>query len=271
MTMKNIVYVLPIVSALFFASCEKEDSTDFIEPEAQIEIDQNGTQQVPKQVEVAKIQKNGHEFTFLEVGTEGDLLVMHKLNALASEGDTVAMLLDDTQHTPFDIFTGITDASVAVPTSIANTATELAVTQSKRAVSDAVEVVEILEPTFANTQKASCYDVGAAVFASTYCYAPVISTPTNIEFCDSGLWYTNIRNSVFGGSWRYLDDTTTWTNVVCGLTRMQFFGNDVLEAQVDLNNGIWKINHYTGTNKRRQVKRYRPQSTGKFRAFTRFF
>ncbi|WP_025742183.1 hypothetical protein [Aquimarina pacifica] len=269
--MKKLFYVLPIVSALFLFSCEREDSTDFIDEDAQLETDINSVQVAPKQVEVARVQKNGHEFKFLEVGTEGNILVVHKLNEFADQNDPVAMLLDDTERTPFDIFLGITDASIAVPASIAKTAAMGALEQSKRATGNTGASLELLEPNFGSVQKASCYDVGAAVFANTYCYAPVVSTPTNIEFCDSGLWNTNIRNSVFGGSWRYLDDTTTWTNVVCGLTRMQFYGNSVLEAQVDLNNGIWKINYYTGTNKKRQVKRYRPQNTGSFRAFTRFF
>ena len=112
---------------------------------------------------------------------------------------------------------------------------------------------------------------------------PVISTPTDIRFCDNGLWNSLTRNSYYGNDWKEVDDTYTRTNVVCGLTRVQFYAWEntsfwpfsdwkwVLKYQTDLPDGNWYSYYYTSTNTERQVKRTRPTNSGSFRAYTRFY
>jgi len=186
---------------------------------------------------------------------------------------------------PFELFTFLTDASVSVPNRIAITAEESTVNNSRRQISTSIAPVEILDPNFVETtSRMACYDVGYTAFRNTHCGGtPVVSTPSDIRFCDNGTRTSLTRSSYYGGDWKELDDIQTRTNVICGITRLQFyawqssgiwpFNNWAwnLYYQVDLQNGIWYINRYTSTNTERRVKRTVIGNTGKFRAYTRFF
>ncbi|AXT61912.1 hypothetical protein D1816_16635 [Aquimarina sp. AD10] len=264
--MKNLLYVLPIIGVLFLTSCDREESTEIAPEEAIVqELDQT----VPKQTLVAKIQKDGHEFQFFKVGADNNIAIVQKLNEL--ESNVTSVILENEESTPFDVFVSLTNPDVKVPQSIANTAINNALISSGRSTTHQTDPLIVLEPGFNTLKSAACYDVGATQFRNKYCDAPVSSTATRIEFCDSQKWNTLIRNSVFGGKWKKMDDTLAWTNVICGLTRLQIYGNDVLEYQVDFTNGIWYVKWYNKGTKRRQVKRFRPNNTGKFRAYTKFF
>lgn len=271
--MKNLFLKTMLILAVLFASCDKDESGEIIDGAVIDEtINEESTlndQELPEQKLLAKIQKNGHEFKFLEVVSEGSVLVIQKLNENAQSGDPLLDLLDD-QSTPFNIFAKLTNSTVDVPKAIARTSENGELETSGRKITYSTTPIELLIPGFETISKAGCYDEGANKFRNLRC-GLVFSTASDIRFCDNGTWISHKRNSVFGGQWRLLDDTTTWTNVICGLTKMQFLGNNALEAQVDLPNGIWKINYYTSTNKKRSVKRFRTNNTGSFRAYTRFF
>ncbi len=261
------------IGTLLFVSCDKDESNEIIEDSI---VNDNSTEEITtsNQLEkrlLAKIQKNGHEFKFIQVGKKGDIVIGHQVSENYTNNDQFATLLDDENKTPFDLFISLTDKTIEVPASIAATSKNGALELSGRKSSTKIAPIVLLEPGFAKMSKAACYDVGAKKFREVYCDAPVVSTPTSIEFCDNGTWNTLYRNSVFDGIWRLVDDTTTWTNVICGLTRLQFLEENAVVYQVDLTNGIWKYHYYTSSNKKRRVKRFRPNNTGKFRAYTKFF
>ncbi|WP_299890721.1 hypothetical protein [uncultured Lacinutrix sp.] len=282
-------YLVLATLALFIASCEK---TEIIEesPNNEQELNETPTDDAvfPTEVseiakEIAKIQKNGHEYRFIAVGENDDMVVIEKLYGMAEKNSESSNI--DGELTPFEIFIALTDAAVKVPERIAITAKESIYKNSGRQIDKSNFPVEILDVNYSDslTQK-GCYDVGYTGFRNSYCGGtPVTSTPTDIRFCDNGLWTSNTRNSHYGGSWRERDDIQTWTNVVCGLTRVQFYAwkssgiwpfNSYswhLQYQVDFTNGIWYANYYTSDYTERQVKRTRPTNSGSFRAYTRFF
>lgn len=235
-------------------------------------------------VEVAKIQKDGHQYQFIALGEEDEMIVLESLYGVSAKNQDES--LHSINRSPFDLFVSLTASAVAVPERIAKTAEGSELQLSGRAIEKSGAVVEFLDPNYVTpsiTAKA-CTDVGSTNFRNWYCWgSPVVSTPSDIRFCDSGLWTSLTRSSYYGGDWKELDDTQTYTNVVCGTTRLQFYAWEntaswpfsdwkwVLKYQVDLPNGIWYYYYYTSTNTERQVKRTRPYNSGSFRAGTRFF
>ncbi len=233
--------------------------------------------------EVALIQKNGHQYQFVSVGENDDMVILEKLYGDSEKNNEKSSL--EKGLNPFDLFISITDSSLPVPDRIAKTAKGTALQDSGREIQVAEKSMQILDPNYQEAiQQKACYDVGYTGFRNTYCGGvPVVSTPTDIRFCDNGLWYSNTRNSYYGGSWRERDDVYTWTNVVCGLTRVQFYAwkssgiwpfnswSWHLQYQVDFTNGIWYAYYYSSDYTEREVRRTRPTSSGSFRAYTRFF
>ncbi len=273
--MKNLLYTLMCIGVLLFVSCDKDEANEVLEDSV---VNDNSSEEIVssdqlkvEQKLLAKIQKNGHEFKFIQIGKEGDIVIGHQVSENYTKNDQFATLLDDEKQTPFDLFISLTNKTIEVPAAIAATSKNGALELSGRKSSTKTAPIELLETGFSTMSKAACYDVGANKFRQVYCDAPVISTPTSIEFCDNGTWNTLHRSSFFDGKWRLLDDITTWTNVICGITRMQFLTDNNVVFQVDMGNGIWKYRWYTSNNKKRRVKRFRPYNTGKFRAFTKFF
>ncbi|WP_299443089.1 hypothetical protein [uncultured Aquimarina sp.] len=233
--------------------------------------------------EVAKIQKDGHEYHFIAVGDEEEMIVAETLYGDAAKNAEES--LHSIDQSPFNLFVSLTASSVSIPERISKTAKDSELQQSGRNVEKSDVLLEIKDPNYTDisTEKA-CYDIGSTDFRNIYCGGvPVVSTPTDIRYCDNGLWYSLTRSSIYGGDWKELDDTYTRTNVVCGLTRLQFYAWEntaswpfsdwkwVLKYQVDLPNGYWYYYYYTSTNTERQVKRTRPTNSGSFRAYTRFY
>lgn len=287
--MKNQFFKTLIIAILFgaaFVACEKEEAIE----EQQVELNDVPTKDaiLPTEVSmnsrlVAKVQKNGHEFSFIALGEEDDVVVIERLYGDAYNKQEKGVIKNE-KLTPYDIFVKVTNKNVEVPERIAKTASEGVLKSSGRQIQKSEKPVEILDANYNKfAQKAACYDVGATNFRNTYCYAPVGSTPSNIEFCDEGARTSPLtRNSYFGGSWRELDDTRTWTNVICGRVRVQFYAWEkdgiwpwsnhkwFLKYQVDFDNGIWWANYLTSSNTERKVVRTRISSTGKYRSYTRF-
>ncbi|MGY3793588.1 hypothetical protein [uncultured Aquimarina sp.] len=232
--------------------------------------------------EVAKIQKDGHEYHFIALGDDDEMIVAETLYGEAANNKEES--LHSIDQSPFNLFISLTKTSVSIPDRIAKTASPSALQSSGRQIENSGALLEINDPNYTNIDQKSCYDIGATTFMNSYCGGvPVTSTPTDIRFCDNGLWNSLTRSSFYGGDWKELDDTYTRTNVVCGLTRLQFYAWEntaswpfsdwkwVLKYQVDLPNGYWYYYYYTSTNTERQVKRTRPYNTGNFRAYTRFY
>ncbi|MDY8137317.1 hypothetical protein [Aquimarina sp. 2201CG5-10] len=281
-------FAIAITLGVALVACEDREE-DLQEEQAQ-EINDTPTKNAvfPTEVsdisfEVAKIQKNGHEYQFIAVGENDDMVVIEKLYGTAEKNNETSNLEKD--QTPFDIFVSLTNKNILVPERIAKTAEGAALQTSGRTIEKSERLLEILDPNYVESiQQRACYDVGSTNFRNTYCGGtPVVSTPTDIRFCDNGLWYSNTRNSYYGGSWRERDDVQTWTNVKCGMTRLQFYAwkssgiwpfntySWHLQYQVDFTNGIWYANYYTSDYTEREVRRTRPTNSGSFRAYTRFF
>lgn len=231
---------------------------------------------------VAQIQKDGHDYQFIAIGDNDDMVVIENLYGNAAKNAEQSN--QEIDQSPLELFLAITDHTVNIPERIAVTGTQTVLSSSGRSVSTSNSSIQVLDPNYNQVQQKSCYDVGYTNFRNSYCGGtPVTSSPGDIRFCDNGLWNSNTRNSYYGSSWRELDDTFTWTNVVCGLTRVQFYAWESsgvwpfnnwawrLKYQVDFTNGIWYASYYTSSNTERQVKRTRPNNTGSFRAYTRFF
>lgn len=232
--------------------------------------------------DVATIQKNGHEYHFIALGEEDEMIVAETLYGEAAKNKEES--LHSVELSPFNLFISLTKSDIAVPERIAKTAKESELSQSQRKVEKSGVLFEIKDPEYDSIQQKACYDIGSTNFRNSYCGGvPVVSTPTDVRFCDNGLWNSLTRSSYYGGDWKELDDTYTRTNVVCGLTRLQFYAWEntaswpfsdwkwVLKYQVDMPNGYWYYYYYTSTNTERQVKRTRPNNTGSFRAYTRFY
>ena len=291
--MKNLIlnnWRILLVAGLIFTSCEEHNTEDAVSDEQLQEKNSTPTEDAQylnditvSSFEVAKIQKNGHEYKFLAIGDQDEMIVAETLYGDAAKSGEES--LHSIDQTPFNLFISVTSSGVAVPERIALTAKEDELSKSGRAVEKTGRLLEIKDPNYTESiaQKA-CYDIGATDFLNNYCGGvPVVSTPTDIRFCDNGLWNSLTRSSIYGGDWKEPDDTYTRTNVVCGLTRLQFYAWEntaswpfsdwkwVLKYQVDLPNGYWYYYYYTSTNTERQVKRTRPTSTGSFRAYTRFY
>ncbi|WP_299248119.1 hypothetical protein [uncultured Aquimarina sp.] len=287
---KSIFKTLAIAMTLgvVFVACDNHEEE--LQDEQLQEVNETPTEDAifPTEVsktslEVAKIQKNGHEYRFIAVGENDDMVVIEKLYGTAEKSNEDSNLGEDL--TPFDIFVSLTNASIQVPERIAKTAEGSALANSGRQINESLAPIEILDPSYTDsTIEKACYDVGSSGFRNSYCGGtPVTSTPTDIRFCDNGLWNSNTRNSYYGGSWRERDDINTWTNVKCGLTRVQFYAWESsgiwpfnsyswqLHYQVDFTNGIWYANYYSSNYTEREVRRTRPTSSGSFRAYTRFF
>ncbi len=277
---------------LFVASCEKNEIDEIEQTNSSTEqaINETPTEGAifPTEVsetaiEVAKIQKNGHEYRFIAIGENDEMVVIEKLYGEAENNFEDSSL--ESGLTPYEAFISLTDASIQVPERIAKTASEAVLKSSNRPVSASFSPVEILDANYAETtNRMACTDIGSTGFRNSYCGGtPVTSRPSDIRFCDNGTWTSNTRNSYYGGDWKELDDTYTWTNVICGLTRVQFYAWESsgiwpfnsyswkLKHQVDFTNGIWYAYYYTSSNTERQVKRTRPNNTGSFRAYTRFY
>lgn len=233
--------------------------------------------------EVAKIQKEGHEYHFIALGDEDEMIVAETLYGEAAKNTEES--LHSVEQSPFNLFVSLTNSSTSIPERIAKTAKGNELRQSGRIVEKNDNLVQINDPNYTDqvAQKA-CYDIGSTNFRNSYCGGvPVISTPTDIRFCDNGLRTSLTRDSYYGGDWKELDDTYTRTNVVCGLTRLQFYAWEntaswpfsdwkwVLKYQVDMPNGYWYYYYYTSTNTERRVKRTRPTNSGSFRSYTRFY
>ncbi|MDH7447165.1 hypothetical protein [Aquimarina sp. 2201CG14-23] len=287
---KSIFKTLAITMALgvVFVACE--DREEELPDEQLQEVNPSPTKNAAyvdelsqTSFDVAKIQKNGHEYRFIALGDEDEMIIAESLYGDAAKN--VEESLHSIDQSPFNLFVSLTKSSIPVPERIAKTAKDSEIQQSGRDIERNGNLFEINDPNYSgfSTQKA-CYDIGATNFMNSYCGGvPVTSTPTDIRFCDNGLWNSLTRSSYYGGDWKELDDTYTRTNVVCGLTRLQFYAWEntaswpfsnwkwVLKYQYDLPNGYWYYYYYTSTNTERQVKRTRPYNTGNFRAYTRFY
>ncbi|MFD2561400.1 hypothetical protein [Aquimarina rubra] len=287
---KSIFKTLAVVFTIGIALVSCDNKEEELQDETLQKVNETPTEDAvyPTEVsetslEIAKIQKDGHEYRFIAVGENDDMVVIEKLYGIAEKSNEDSSLGEEL--TPFDIFVSLTNTKLPVPERIAKTAEQSALANSGRQINKSLAPLEILDPNYTDTgiQKA-CYDVGSTGFRNSYCGGtPVVSTPTDIRFCDNGLWYSNTRNSYYGGSWRERDDVYTWTNVVCGLTRVQFYAwkssgiwpfnsySWQLQYQVDFTNGIWYAYYYTSDYTEREVRRTRPTNSGSFRAYTRFF
>jgi len=276
---------IALAMILSFTACEK--SNDPLLEEQVVSstptIDAALPEETPtNQKLVAKIQKDGHEYTFLKFGadSENNILITEKLYGSEEAKKDLSLFTINDNSTPFDVFIRITDNNVAIPSEIAKTIGNHLIEASKRNISNSKTTLEILDPNYEDypypVDDTACTDVGDTEFLEEYCGVPIISLPNDISYCDSNRERLVGRSTRYGGQWKELTNTILLTNVVCGITRIQFYGWDglgswVLEAQVDYPDGVYSTKYTTSRKTERYVRRSRPYNDGgSFRSYTRF-
>lgn len=221
---------------------------------------------------VATIKDKGYDLQFYGVGSE-DVLVVEKLSDASQEAAENGILKGG-ESTPFDIFLATTDKGVAVPAIIANTAEGNAFEASGRSIDKMNTPIEIIGNNLPVASAENCTDVGSTNFRNNYCGGTVISNPSDIRFCDEGIYSGLTRSSYYGGNWEEVDDVNTWTNIICGITRLKFYdwhkSQWNLNTQIDFQDGVRYANYFTSKNRERKVERTRLSGTG-FRAYTRLY
>lgn len=272
-TMTNLFKQFLAIGALFFivTSCDKNALE--IDPSAeqlQMEIPTDDTDaHLEASYEVAKIKKDGNEYIFEAVGEENEMVMLIKVSEFAEENDEVYRIAES--DNPFEAFIALTDDNVKIPLSIAKTVDESLVAASKREISESSSSLEILD-TNDNTKASSrgCYDVGATNFKKQYCRSDYwIASSNDIRYCDQ--WKKSGRQI---RSAKGIKKIRTWTNVICGPTKIylttydRYSGFYVKNYEKSLSNGIWWVNRYYSTAKHRGVTRW--SYSGTHRAFTRF-
>ncbi len=264
-------FSLALCLLISVTACEENDAPEMAITESLPTEDAPVIDRSAETFLLANIFKDGHEFRFITDGDQVDMLEKLPDN----KENAIGFLEENLESTPFDIFVALTEATVAVPAIIAKTAEAHALAQSNRQVDYTNQPVTMKYNSSSTEKSLGCSDLGQDAFYDTHCFPPVVSTSSSMEFCDNGSWLTLIRSSVFGNSWKKVKKVSTRTNVICGLTRIQFqYWNGsgwTLYHQVDFTNGIWIWNQNRSSAEYRRVVRNRPNNSGSFRAYTRFY
>ena len=295
--MKSIqLYVGSLLTVLtLFTACEQEEIPPVQEKDKDdFAIELNDDQEEAPSRLLAKIQKDGLEYTFMEIGDTEDneyevLLLTRVYDNRALENTEALLTLE--ASSPLENYTANTDDPVTVQAPIVKIAGQETLKAISRDTYSEETPITILEAGTENgaAHRSGCYDVTEPVFRDDYCNVPLVSSPNDIEFCDSGTWTSHVRNSTYNGSWRELNEVFTWTNVICGTTKLQFYrykGSWQMRKEVILDRGIWRANYWTVTiteetpwlpfspeirsGSRLQVQRSQETNENYFRAYTRF-
>jgi|GEM_PF-3844730 len=271
--------------SVFLTSCEQDgiDISDVVESEVDQQISEIPTDDAtfPTEMEydqklVAKIQKDGHELQFYRIGDEdiSGIVTLEQVYGDARAKEESHYTSIDDGSTPFDHFIRLTDADVPIPLAIAETAKENALEASGRSTTNLTEPLMLLDENFIKMpEDRGCTDLGYNSFRQKHCGSYVASKPSDIKYCDSGKWTSLSRNSYFDG-WREGQTARTKTNVICGTTRIEFFGwyngRWNLNHRVDLSDGSWTTTVNYSYPVEMRVKRSRRNNSGSFRAYTQF-
>ncbi len=256
---------------LIVTSCGKKE----IETDASLQPTDD--EYVDTSIEVATIQKDGHEYQFIALGEEGEMVIIENLYGLAAENYEDTGIADDA--TPYDVFMSLTNEDVKVPLHIAATVDESVIAASNREIAESPAHLMIEDPNYSTeimTEDRGCYDVGWTNFFETYCggQSSYYSLPQERKFCDRGLKIVLARDS------RDLKckKVKTWTNSVCGNTlvtvwrsRDAYSGGPLTKKyQKSFPNGIWYLNYYSSTYEYFRVHRTVTSNNTNFRAWTKF-
>ncbi len=279
--------MLAMTLGLVFVACEKDNATSFdeqnqeISPEPTADASIN-TEMTEVPVELAKIQKDGHEITFFTLGNDDDLAVTGALYGKDLE-KAYSKLKEYQQMNDFELFISITDQSVAVPHRIAMTVDASTLAATKRTVlTQGAEKILIKDPNFIpfKNQKVG-YDVGATNFQNNNCNFPLASNANFIENCTTGPFTGATRNSFFG-SWQDVDYSYGEANNIGDIQRVdhQTWENTggifnpnwqwVLKFRHEFSGSIGWSRTYAGPKTDRRVIYSRPTGSGTTRAYTLF-
>lgn len=286
----SILYKILIVMllSLFFYSCGNKENE--LQEVQELEVtNEEPTEDaiLPMEVsevskEVALVQNNGHEYRFISIGDQEDMIILERFYGATEKNKENRNLKNG--KTPFDVFIAITDSTVEVPERIAKTAKEGALERSQRAIRYNQDAIEILD--FNNSQQYVSNKVSDVIVANQCndccCNGTLLSTATDIKFCDNGPLISLVRNSYFDGAWREVDDIQTCTNESFGTVRVQFYAwkssgiwpfitwSWHLQYQSDFADGLWWASYYSSEFTERKVIRTQI-GRGSFSAYTRFF
>ncbi len=284
--LKTSIFILLI--AVVCISCEKENDAPLDEQNQEIRPEPTAdaavqTEMTEVPVELAKIQKDGHEITFFALGDDDDLAVT---GALYGENldKAYAKLKEYQQMNDFELFISITNQSIAVPHRIAMTVDASTLDAAKRTVlPEGAEKVLIEDPGYTpfNNLKTG-FDVGATNFQNNNCNFPLASNPNFIEFCDLGPFIGLTRSSFFGGNWEHVDSSYGEANNIGDTQRVdhQTWENTggifnpnwqwVLKFRHEFNGSIGWSRTFAGPKTERRIIYSRPTGTGSFRAYSLF-
>lgn len=256
---------------LIVTSCGKKE----IEVDASLQPPDD--EYVDTSITVATIQKDGHEYQFIAIGEEGEMVIIENLYGLAAENHEDTGIADDA--TPYDVFMSLTNENVKVPLRLAATVDESVIADSNREIAESPAHLMIEDPNYSTeimTQDRGCYDVGWTNFYETYCggVSSYYELPQERKFCDRGTKIVLARDS------RDLKckKVKTWTNSICGNTLVTVWrstasnGGGLLtkKYQKSFPNGIWYLNYYSSTFEYYRVHRTVTSNNTQFRAWTKF-
>ena len=268
--MKNLSILkqfLAIGALLFMVtSCQKKEA-EIDTADLQDEIPEHLLGEPVPSIEVAKIQKDGHEYLFEAIGEEGEIIIIEKLYGAAEENLEDSGV--DIDATPYEAFISLTDDNVKIPALIAATVDESVIEASNREINEASTMLEILDPTYDELEDRACPDYSWSEFSNTFCAA----TPVNPEerFCNPSWRYTTSATNS-SGSFR---KTKSWT-LVCGRVRIMAtqvtydsYGFYVKHWEKEFTDGIYYVNVSSSNYRKRGIFR-QPQNGGRYRAYTKF-
>lgn len=268
------------VGALLFlvTSCGKNEEVGVeIPEEEQIEIPTDVLESTaPPAVELAKIQKDGHEYIFEVIGEENEIVILENLYGISALENYDNSITAESNNA-FEVFVALTNDNVKVPLRIAATVDESVIEASNREIDESESFFQILDPNYetevSEMEERGCYDVGWTTFRNNYCGPWQPSTTSDLRFCDPSLKTWLYRYSVINNSTDF-KKVRTWTNVVCGYTRISIFDTNGWDQytklyEKNLSNGLWWVNLFPNVPEYRVVGR-QAKNGGKFRAYTRF-
>lgn len=206
-------------------SCDK--STDLLEDGAsqlsemptmdESDFDPSEVEEYPSTL-IATVQKDGHEIKFSTTGppeSQG-ILMIESLYGRAQENEEFITGLSE-ESTPFDIFLAMTDMDVAVPKSIAASATDNQLELSGRHIQETSRVLNVLDENYTETEEA---ELRACGLYGLSCYP---SYSWNIGSCDSSTKTTQQTRYSYRGGWKKVRKVYARISHNCGPVSVYFY------------------------------------------------
>lgn len=224
--------ILSLILSFGFLACDKQidllegtqthDETTLKMP---VMDDVNVEEETPARL-IATIQKNGHEIIFSE--EEHGVGMEESLYGRAYDSNEAYYLSEiGEKKTPFEVFTALTDKTVDIPQSIANSASKSQIEASGRKVQKLTKPVELLDESYTeHPTLRNCYSamMSSGAFRSKYCSSQS-SQSWSIKYC---IGYTEQfetigKGSKYNGKWQKHKNTRVGLNNGCGKMYLRYY------------------------------------------------